>query len=122
VIDAAIFIFVSLFVVMYIGRKVGWAISKSVLYAAPTLVAILLCLMWGGLIAVIIQLVLDFFRPTIVLALIFGYGMGAYVSVPNFGLFASVPPQAEGREMLIQIMPFLTYVTLSITFAFWPIL
>jgi hypothetical protein len=65
---------------------------------------------------------IQFFNPGLIVALIFGYGMGAYISVRNFGLIVdgSVPPEHQGRHMLISMLPFVAYVLLCLLFAFWP--
>jgi hypothetical protein len=72
--------------VMYVGRKLGWALSKSVLYTAPLAASIVLCVVWGVAVAAAIRGLIDWQQPGAVLRWIMGYALGGYVAIPNFGL------------------------------------
>jgi hypothetical protein len=50
--------------------------------------------------------------------MVFADGAGAYVSVPNFGLFAKVPSVMEGRHFVIEVVPFLAFVAVSVVLYF----
>jgi hypothetical protein len=91
---------------MFIGRNIGWWLSKAMLYGGPLPVTIVLCLAWGALFAFALHFLIQEFEPGII-AKVIAYGAGAYVSVPNFGLFApgSIPARAQDRDFLIQVVP-----------------
>ena len=113
------FFFIAL-VFMYIGRKLGWALSRRVLYTAPLGGCILLCVVWGAAIAAALRGLIDWQQPGAVLRWIMGYALGAYVSVPNFGLFneRTMPPGAQDRHLLVSTLPTVVYVASSFCFAF----
>src|SRR5439155_2930994 len=98
---------------MLAGRNLGWWLSKAVLYQSPLPLTLVFCLGWGALIGFALHgLFREFNLGTI--AKIFAYGAGAYVSIPNFRLFASIPSVAQGRHLLIQYVPFAAFVGLSL--------
>lgn len=107
------------FVFMYVGRKIGWALSKP-LYFSPLIGVLLFSLIWGSAVATSIRGLILWQQPGPILRWIMGYTLGAYVAIPNFGLLneASVPPEATSRHVLLKSVPFLTYVVVSIALAF----
>jgi hypothetical protein len=107
---------------MYVGRKIGWAVSKAILYTAPTGVAVITCLFWGTAVAFGIHALIRWQQPNVVLKIIFGFGVGAYVSIPNYGLIAesTIPEHAIGRHTLISNLPLWTFILASVAFAFFP--
>lgn len=115
-------IFVGLaFVFMYIGRKTGWALSKAVLYPSHVAVTALLCIGWGIAVAYAIHALIAWQHPNIIVKIIFGFLLGAYVATPNYGLVAefSIPPHAMPKHKMIFTLPFFVYIASSIAFA-WP--
>lgn len=104
----------------YIGRKLGWWISKRWCYTTPTYFAIAICVVWGSLIAVSIQALLTLLAPGTVLRWIFGYALGWYVAIPNFGLLqeSSIPPEAKDRHLLISTLPAGVYLLATLGFGF----
>jgi hypothetical protein len=95
---------------MFIGRKVGWAFSEAILSGGPLRVIISLCVAWGMLFGFGLHVLIREFQPSLI-ALVFGYGVGTYASVPNFGLFApgSIPSMREDRRSLIEAAPWLAF-------------
>src|SRR3989442_8671983 len=83
-------------VFMYLGRRLGWALSKNVLYPLPEPTSGLISIIWGGLIALAVRLLIEWQHPHVALKIIFGFMLGAYVAIPNFGLFneTTIPPEA----------------------------
>jgi len=104
----------------YVGRKLGWALSKALLYTAPAYVVTGLCLLWGILVAISVQGLILWFEPGAVLRWIFGYALGLYVAAPNFGLLreSSVPPKAKDRHLLVQVLPVVAYLVVMFGFGF----
>ena len=112
-----IFFFCAL-VFMYIGRKLGWAFSKS-LYFAPVVGVFVFGLIWGLAIAASIRGLVAWQEPGVILRWIMGYALGSYVAIPNYGLLneATIPPEATTRHVLLKAVPFLTYIASSIVLA-----
>ncbi len=108
------------FVGMYIGRKVGWILSKAVLYTGSTALILPLCVGWGGLVALLVYGLIEWQQPGLLLKIIMGYALGAYVSIPNFGLLneATIPDSARLRHTLVSGLPLLTYIVLMVPLAF----
>ncbi len=113
------FVLLSL-VLMYFGRRIGWRISRASLYGDPAAVIAVECVLWGGLIAFLIHALILWNHPHWILKSIFGFGLGAYVSIPNFGLVAesTIPPEGLKRHNLISLLPLWTFILSSIGFAF----
>jgi hypothetical protein len=77
--------FVGCFFSTFIGRKIGWRLSRSFLYTSSWTVCVILCLGWAIGVAYALRLFILAMQPGLVLK-VFGYGAGAYISVPNYGL------------------------------------
>jgi hypothetical protein len=106
---------------MYVGRPVGWWLSRIALYNLPLLLTIVLCLGWGALIGFALHSLFQEFNPGTI-AKVFAYGAGAYVSVPNYGLIAE-DSIAEGsdfqrRHLLIHVVPLAVFLGASLWLAF----
>jgi len=102
---------------LYVGRKVGWALSRGVLYTAPVVAALSACVVWGVIVALVVHGLIDWQQPGLIVRLVMGYALGAYVSIPNFGLFneATIPDHAGPRHALVSAVPFALYaVTLIV--------
>jgi hypothetical protein len=106
---------------MFTGHKLGWWLSRIVLYNLPLPLTIVLCLGWGALIGFALHTLFQEFNPGTI-AKVFAYGAGAYVSVPNYGLIAeaSIPEGTvfQFRHLLIQLVPWVTFVGASFWLAF----
>lgn len=114
-----IFFFIAL-VLMYIGRKMGWALSRSLLYTAPIGVALMACFVWGTLIAFAMYSLIQWQQPGLILKVVFGYALGAYVSIPNFGLISesTIPQNEMTRHYMISLVPSIAYVISCFGFAY----
>lgn len=101
-------------------RKKNWlGIVKAILYFGPLFVVVPLCLLWGAAVALLLHYGFKAFHPGLVVK-IFAYGAGAYVSTPNFGLFAegTIPPEAQARHQLITSLPFVTFLVAAVVLAY----
>jgi len=114
--------FLIMLCVLYVGRKLGWSLSKNVLYSAPIVVVFSLCLLWGAGLAFGIHSLIRWLSPNIVLRILMGFGVGAYVSKPNYGLVAesTIHGDAMPRHVLISNLPLVAFIAASIAFAFLP--
>ena len=112
--------FVFALIFLFWGRRLGWTLSKSALYIAPITISVVLCVVWGAVVAAAIRGLIDWQQPSTILRWWMGYALGAYVSVPNFGLLneSSIPAHAQNRHMLISNLPLLVYIACSVALAF----
>jgi hypothetical protein len=106
---------------MYVGRKIGWALSRAFLYSGKTGPAVVACIVWGVLIAALIRALIVWQQPHWALKYLLGFALGAYVAVPNFGLVAesTIPPHAIKRHELISMLPLWVYILASVVLAFF---
>jgi hypothetical protein len=103
----------------YAGRRLGWALSKHVLYFSPGAMLLALCFLWGTGVALAVHALITWQHPNIILKIIFGFLLGAYVAIPNYGLIAesSIPPDATPKHNLILMLPLWVYIFVSVAFA-----
>jgi hypothetical protein len=102
----------SAFVFMFIGRYVGWALSRGVFYPAPIAVSLIGMVLWGIGVGWCMSGLIGWQHPNAVLKWIFGFALAAYVSIPNYGLVneSTIPAHAQPRHMMIQWVPFIVYI------------
>lgn len=100
---------------MFIGRKAGWRLSRT-LYRSNSLVAALGAVAWGILIAFCVSGLIEWQHPGYILKWIFGFALGAYVAIPNYGLLneATLPIESVGRHTLVKQVPFVVYILAEI--------
>ena len=105
---------------LLVGRHAGWLYSKVFLYPLPTALSAVLCVGWGCLIAYLTRYLIEWQHVGIVAKVII-YGAAAYISIPNYGLFAedTIPHDVEIKHQTINILPFPTFVLASIALAFF---
>jgi hypothetical protein len=101
-------------------RKLGWSLSKRVFYPWPDFAAGLAVGVWGPLIAALVWLLVWQFHPNLFLEAVFGWALGAYLAVPNYGLFAenSIPDSVQKRHRFVSRWPLFGYLILAPWFAF----
>src|SRR5437867_2993291 len=105
---------------MYVGRRLGWALSKNVLYDAQVVLAIIVCTLWGALVAFALYALIQWQHPGLILKIVMGYALGSYVAIPNYGLIseAAIPNEALPRHKLISWVPLISFILLSVASAF----
>jgi hypothetical protein len=105
---------------MFLGRKLGWFFTRSALYPSPDLVAAILSIGWGILIAMLMTALIRWLHPYWIIKFIFGYFLGAYVAVPNYGLLRrdTAPDHARIKDNLISILSMWAYIILVAILAF----
>jgi hypothetical protein len=111
-----VFFFIAL-VFMYVGRKIGWTLSKSVLYTASPVSAGIVSAIWGIGVALSMFCLIRWQTPNIVLKIIMGYALGWYVAIPNFGLLqeGSIPEEAKSRHLMVSTWPAVAYLVTMVT-------
>ena len=104
--------FILTFMFMFICRKVGWGLSKSVLYTSSMIISIFCCVAWGIFVALTIHKLIMWQEPGLILRIIMGYALGAYVSIPNYGLLVegSIPDHALSQHTMISNIPLVVYI------------
>jgi hypothetical protein len=102
-------------VFMTFGRKLGWGVSKSILYRAPGAVAIFGCVLWGCAVGLGMSALIGWLQPGTALKWIMGFALGAYVAIPNFGLnrYDAVPDSALPRHIMVSNLPLITYAVVE---------
>lgn len=99
---------------MYIFRKIGWIFSRTVLYnpKISNLSTAFFCIIWAILTAILVHLSILWQQPNIVMKIIFGYILGAYVSIPNFGLVdeSTIPIEKIHHHKLIGNISVVSYI------------
>ncbi len=73
-----LFFFISCIVAPYIGRKLGWALSRRLFYSTPSGIAVPLCLLWGLALAFGFRHLVTALNPNIILAVL-GFMAGGYI-------------------------------------------
>lgn len=114
-----LFVFISI-LSLYSLRKLGWFISKNGLYGSHIVTVVVICFLWGLAISYLLHTLVQWQNPNIIVKIIFGYGVGAYVSTPNYGLVSEsfVPQEKKSRHLLISLLPFVVFILTSVAFAF----
>jgi len=104
----------------FVGRKIGWVVSRAFLYTAPMHFVVGCCILWGLLVCFAIQGLIQWLQPGTVIRWIFGYLLGWYVAIPNFGLVleSTIPPKVRDRHLLVSVLPALVYIAVSLAFGF----
>jgi hypothetical protein len=107
-------------VLLYLGRRFGWWLSKASLYGDALLVILVECVIWGCLVAGLTHTLIVWHHPHWILRWVFGFGIGLYVSVPNFGLIREdiVPEHAMSRHTMISQLPIWVFIVASVGLAF----
>lgn len=99
-------------------RKTGWYVSKNILYPSSFSIITIISILWGFLVAIIVYLLILWLNPEIIVKIIFGYGFGAYWSVPDFGLFDenTMPDLTMAKHNLMMIVPLIFFAASLIIF------
>jgi hypothetical protein len=67
---------------------------------------------WGVAVGVSMSALIGWLHPGTVLKWVLGFALGAYVSIPNYGLVveSTIPDYARPRHVMISNVPLLTFV------------
>jgi hypothetical protein len=103
---------------LLVGRHAGWLYSRAFLYPLPTPLTAVLCIGWGCLIAYLTRYLIEW-QHVGIMAKVIIYGAGAYISIPNYDLFAedTIPYDVQIKHQTINILPLPTFVLASIALA-----
>jgi len=100
------------FVGMFVGRKIGWGLSKGFFYIAPTVLSVVGVAVWGIAVGYGMSYLIGATHPNLILRWVLGFGLGAYVAIPNFGLFqeSTLPDEVMPRHFMISSLPLVGYI------------
>ncbi len=101
---------------MVFGRMLGWWVSRVFLYRVPMFLAFLGATAWGIAVGVSMSGLIGWLHPGTALRWIMGFALGAYVAIPNYGLFRedTIPAEDMDRHRVISICPLLAYVVIEL--------
>jgi hypothetical protein len=101
-------------------RPLAWKLCRGVFYPLRShWVAAYGLFSWGFFLAIGLRFLIIEFQPRWAVKYFLGYGIGGYLAFINYGLFneASIPPESQTRHMIVEILPFATFVVTSIAAA-----
>ena len=109
-------------VFMFVGRKLGWWLSRVFFYQSNFVFAVIGVALWGVVVAIGVSWLIEWQHPGTILKWIFGFALGAYVAIPNYGLFSqgTIPPEGQLRHNVVSNLPFVTYVFAEISARWGP--
>jgi hypothetical protein len=107
-------------VLLYLGRRFGWWLSKASLYGDALSIILVECVIWGCLVAGLTHTLIVWHHPHWILKWVFGFGVGLYISIPNYGLIreTSITEHTMLRHRLISSLPFLVFIVVSLGLSF----
>jgi len=99
-------------VYMVVGRQFGWGLSKRFLYTAPIVLSFIGTVVWGIVVGWSMSGLIGWLHPNIVFRWVLGFGLAAYVAVPNYGLFqeTTIPEWEQMRHAMISWFPLIAYL------------
>jgi hypothetical protein len=114
------FFFCAIVILLLLARRLGWLLSKRMLYFSADAALLIVCALWGIAVGVVVDALIQWLDPYWLLKWIFGYAMGAYASSPSFGLMseATLPPGMAARYGVMTNGPVLVYVVALVVLHF----
>jgi hypothetical protein len=104
------------------GRKLGWFLSKNYLYKFDVsyFQAIFITVIWVCMVFSSVIFLINFFHPNLIIKIIFGYGAGLYVAIPNFGLLneSSIPEFGSEKDKHLAISHVPSYLFLILVIGY----
>lgn len=97
---------------LYLGRKIGWALSRGFFYPAQAVLSLAGLLVWGVLVGFAISALIAWQHPGAFAKWVFGFCLGAYIAIPNYGLFqeSMISDEAQLRHATVRTVPLLAYL------------
>jgi hypothetical protein len=115
--NALMFLFVGS-IALFLGRKIGWWISRNFLYAIPFIPMFIACVLWSAVLAFFYRNLVLHYSPNLILKII-GYGAGTYTAIANYALFAGIPdPDGQRRDDAISNIGMVSFWIFSLIFVY----
>ena len=107
-------------VLMYVARKGGWLASRKVFYRESGPILVLFLVMWGVSMAWLVRVNIVGGNPGTINRWIFGYALGSYIAIPNYGLIleSTIPDEMLPQHRMIASVPLFTYIVVSAALVF----
>ena len=111
---------VIVFILTFPFRKAGWFISKKFIYVVSIPLALIVSFLWGALLAYFVHILIRWQNPALIVKIIFGYGFGSYLAIPNFKLFdeSTLPDEELKRTAFIYVVSILGFIMFSVILGF----
>jgi len=113
-----------LIILIFIGRQTGNRLSKLLIFQ-KTIVMILIGLIWGGVTALLLRLLLLWTHPGII-SIVIGYGAGLYTSIINYDVFMRdsrlselFSDRLEENQEIMNFASIISFIILSVFFIFY---
>jgi hypothetical protein len=108
------------FIISPLFNRVGWRLSKNILYFSPTFISVSLTLVWGFLVFIIFNGVTNYFKPNFYFGLIYSLANGMYCANPAFGLFNENTLTADVlmKHKLINSVGIIIFIVLTLSNAY----
>jgi hypothetical protein len=105
---------------LVVFRKIGRALSKKVFYLGPGWIVGFGTAVWGALMATLVFLLIFLLHPNLFVEVAFGWLLGAYLAIPNYGLWHSnsLPDSLRDRHRFLSTRPLISYLCLAAWLAF----
>lgn len=105
------------FIISPLFNRVGWRLSKNILYVLPTPVSFTLTILWGFLVFFVFNIVANYFNPYFYFELFYSLLNGMYCSNPAFGLFKedTITIDVLTKHKIINIVGVIVFVALTIS-------
>jgi hypothetical protein len=101
-------------------RPLSWKLCRGVFYPLRShWMAAFGLFSWGFFLAIGLRLLIIQYQPHWAVKYFLGYGIGTYAAFINFGLFneATIPPEAQVRHLIVEVVPVTTFIITSIAAA-----
>jgi len=105
------------FIISPLLNRVGWKLSKNILYFSPTFISVILTLVWGFGVFIIFNGVTYYFKPNVYFGLIYSLLNGMYCANPAFGLFEEDTLTADvlTKHKLINSVGIIIFILLTLS-------
>ena len=106
----------------YLGRKIGWYLSKKIFYLLNDgALLFLLLFIWGILIYACAIYMVEYFQLNGFVKWLIAYGAGLYVACPNYGLIdsKSIPNSELAKHKIISWTSQITFLALILMSDFY---
>ncbi len=101
-------------------RRLGWILSKILYRLNNIIISIIFSVIWGSGIALIVIVGVNYYSPHIIIKIVFGYMLGGYLAVPNYGLVqeSTASDSRFPNHFVISNLALIVFVIMCIIFSY----